>query len=150
MYSSTITKHWNDQHHTYSCGLKEIKYITENTIHDRISNKLIFDKIAVDTIEKINDQYSQITIWQDVEQESSNYSSTLSFVSVWKWLPKFNRESQIQVLQCQNIYLPHSFVQEIWVATFVAGRQIQDQTGSFLCSSFEKQANAFSLVRYTK
>ena len=112
MYSSTITKHWNHQHHTYSCDLKEEIYIKENTILGGINNKLFFDKIAVDAIEKTNDQYSCNNdlhhILQDVEQESSSCSSTQSFVLVWKRLPKYYRESQKQELQCQNICRHHT------------------------------------------
>jgi hypothetical protein len=41
--------------------LKGVTYIKKNTIHGGVNIKLFFDEIDVDTIEKVNDQYSHIT-----------------------------------------------------------------------------------------
>lgn len=64
MHSSAITKHWNDQHHVYSCDLKEKSYTYDKTIRDEITkDKLFFDKIVQQEhdVEEVYNQPSQIT-----------------------------------------------------------------------------------------
>jgi hypothetical protein len=85
-------------------------------------------------------------ISQDVEQESSSCSSTISFV--WS---VYGNDYQNITENPNYIYysvrisvgiiccLPYCFVQEIWVMTFVAEIQFRIKLAACLCNSFTKQ-----------